>query len=51
MLKLLVRARVQTTDGSTIYKEYPLDKVKVLKANRDDDLDDNAPEEIKEILD
>jgi cell fate regulator YaaT (PSP1 superfamily) len=51
MLKLLVKVKVENSDGSLVYKEFPLDKIKVIKANKDDDSDDNVNDEIKEILD
>jgi len=51
MLKLLVRVKVENSDGSLVYKEFPLDSVKLLKANKADDNDDAINEEIKEILD
>ena len=51
MLKLLVRVKVENSDGSLVYKEFPLADVKVLKGNKDDEANDTVNEDIKEILD
>ena len=53
MLKLLVRTKLETTDGSLVYKEYKLSDIKVKKANRMEDLAETAQEEkaMKDLLD
>ncbi len=53
MLKLLVRVKIEGSDGSLTYKEFKLSDVKVKKANKLEDVEETAQEEkeMKELLD
>lgn len=51
MLKLIVKVKTANEDGSFIYKDYPLDAIKVKKANKIEDADQASQEELKEIKD
>ena len=49
MLKLIVKVKTANEDGSFVYKDYPLDAIKVKKANKLEDADQASQEELKEI--
>lgn len=51
MLKLIVKVKTANEDGSFVYKDYPLDAIKVKKANKLEDTDQASQEELKEIKD
>ncbi|MBR1867245.1 MAG: stage 0 sporulation family protein [Clostridia bacterium] len=53
MLKLLVRVKIEGSDGSLVFKEFKLSDVKVKKANKMEDVEETAQEEkeMKELLD
>ena len=51
MLKLIVKVKTANADGSFAYKDYPLDAIKVKKANKIEDADQASQEELKEIKD
>lgn len=51
MLKLIVKVKTANEDGSFVYKDYPLDAIKVKKANKLEDADQASQEELKEIKD
>ena len=51
MLKLIVKVKTANEDGSFVYKDYPLDAIKVKKANKIEDADQASQEELKEIKD
>ena len=51
MLKLIVKVKTANEDGSFVYKDYPLDVIKVKKANKLEDADQASQEELKEIKD
>ena len=49
MLKLIVKVKTANEDGSFVYKDYPLDAIKIKKANKLEDADQASQEELKEI--
>ena len=49
MLKLIVKVKTANEDGSFVYKDYPLDAIKVKKANKLEDADQASQEALKEI--
>ena len=51
MLKLIVKVKTANEDGSFVYKDYPIDAIKVKKANKLEDADQASQEELKEIKD
>ena len=53
MLKLLVKVKMETTDGSLVYKDFKLSDVKVKKANKLEDVDETSQDEkaVKDLLD
>lgn len=51
MLKLIVKVKTANEDGSFVYKDYPLDAIKVKKANKLEDADQASQEQLKEIKD
>ena len=53
MLKLLVKVKMESNDGSLVYKDFKLNEIKVKKANKTEDVEETSQEEkaMKEILD
>ena len=53
MLKLLVKVKMESNDGSLVYKDFKLNEIKVKKANKPEDVEETSQEEkaMKEILD
>ena len=53
MLKLLVKVKMETTDGSLVYKDFKLSDVKVKKANKLEDVDETSQDAkaVKDLLD
>lgn len=51
MLKLIVKVKTANADGTFVYKDYPLDAIKVKKANKIEDADKASQEELNEIKD
>lgn len=53
MLKLLVKVKMETTDGSLVYKDFKLSDVKVKKANKLEDVDETSQDAkaMKDLLD
>ncbi len=55
MLKLISKVKISKGDGSEVYKDFPVDRLDFKRANKDADKDDNAEdtanEDIKKILD
>ena len=53
MLKLTVKVKFEAQDGSLTYKDFNLSDIKVKKANRIEDVEENEQDEkaIKELLD
>ncbi len=51
MLKFLVKVKIEKGDGSLVYKEFPLDKIKVTKTNKEEDIDKITDEEEKKLKD
>ena len=53
MLKLLVKVKMDTTDGSLVYKDFKLSDVKVKKANKLEDVDETSQDAkaVKDLLD
>lgn len=45
MLKLLVKVKIEKADGSLTYNDYPLDKIKITKTNREEDINATSKEE------
>lgn len=39
MLKFLVKVKIEKSDGSLVYKEFPLADIKITKANREEDVE------------
>lgn len=54
MLKMICKVKIANSDGSEVYKDFPVDRLE-WKKNKDkpteDDSNGETPEEIKEILD
>ena len=50
MLKLIVKVKIESKDGSVVYKDFPLEKIsfKGVKKEETDDVDDK---ELKKLLD
>lgn len=52
MLKLMVKVKISKGDGSEVYKDFPIDRLKFKKSKQDEEELDNADlEEIEKILD
>ena len=52
MLKLLVKVKIESGDGTLVYKDFKLSEVKVKKANKIEDVDDSSDDNgLKDILD
>ena len=51
MLKYLVKVKIEKGDGSLVYKEFPLDSIKITKANREEDIEKMSKEEAKNLKD
>lgn len=53
MLKLLVKVKMETTDGSLVYKDFKLSDVKVKKANKLEDVNETSQDAkaVKDLLD
>ncbi len=51
MLLFTVRVKIDSNDGSLVFKEFPLSDIKVKKANRVEDFNDADSEEIKKLED
>ena len=53
MLKLLVKVKMETSDGSLVYKDFKLSDVKVKKANKLEDVEETSQDEkaMKDLLD
>ena len=53
MLKLLVKVKMETSDGSLVYKDFKLSDVKVKKANKLEDVEDTSQDAkaMKDLLD
>lgn len=50
MLKLIVRVKIESKDGSAVYKDFPLDKIS-FKAGKKEEPDDTVDKELKKLLD
>ena len=55
MLKMICKVKITKEDGSEVYKDFPVDRLKFKKAkptdNDDDDQDKTVSEDMKKILD
>ena len=55
MLKMITKVKITKEDGSEVYKDFPVDRLKFKKAkptdNDDDDQDKTVSEDMKKILD
>lgn len=51
MLKFLVKVKIEKGDGSLLYKDFPLESIKVTKVNREEDIEKVAKEEAKILKD
>lgn len=53
MLKMLVKVKMESNDGSLVYKDFPLAEIKVKKANKPEDAEETAQDDkaIRELLD
>ena len=52
MLKLLVKVKIESGDGSLVFKDFKLCDVKVKKANKIEEVEDDAnSKEIADLLD
>lgn len=53
MLKLLVKVKMETSDGSLVYKDFKLSDVKVKKANKLEDVEETSQDAkaMKDLLD
>lgn len=51
MLTYLVKVKFEQRDGAVIYKDFPLDTVKVKSRNKAEDIDDNGGADVKELED
>ncbi len=50
MLKLIVRVKIESKDGSVVYKDFPLDKIS-FKGGKKEEPDDVVDKELKKLLD
>lgn len=51
MLKFLVKVKIEKADGSLLFKDFELDKIKVTKTNREEDVEKISIEEAKTLKD
>jgi hypothetical protein len=51
MLKLISKVKIAKGDGSEVYKDFPIDRLKFKKSKNDDDDDKTVSEDMKKILD
>ena len=51
MLKLISKVKITKGDGSEIYKDFPVDRLKFKKAKSEEEDDKNVSEDMKKILD
>ena len=51
MLKLLVKVKIESGDGSLVFKDFKLSEIKVKKANKIEDVDDSGSKEIADLID
>lgn len=50
MLKLIVRVKIESKDGSVVYKDFPLEKIS-FKGGKKEEPDDVVDKELKKLLD
>ncbi len=51
MLKLISKVKITKGDGSEVYKDFPVDRLRFKKAKSEDDEEKNVSEDMKKILD
>lgn len=51
MLKLISKVKITKGDGSEVYKDFPVDRLKFKKAKTEEDEEKNVSEDMKKILD
>ncbi|MBO7149638.1 MAG: stage 0 sporulation protein [Clostridia bacterium] len=51
MLKLISKVKITKGDGSEVYKDFPVDRLKFKKAKTDEDEEKTVSEDMKKILD
>lgn len=51
MLKLISKVKITKGDGSEVYKDFPVDRLRFKKAKSEEDDDKNVSEDMKKILD
>ena len=51
MLKLICKVKITKGDGSEVYKDFPVDRLRFKKAKTDDDDEKTVSEDMKKIMD
>ena len=51
MLKLISKVKITKGDGSEVYKDFPVDRLKFKKAKPEEDEEKTVDEDMKKILD